>query len=176
MFSSETIRQHRFWLHRSWLRFFAFGARIVLGVLLGSALFLTGVTVISAIGRRNEAHVAPDRGKAAGGALLAGTSVPENAGRPVQTEISHPASTRTYSGVISDDHCAARHDMNSGKNPSECTQACVRRGAHYLLVNGDRSYRLEGNPDQLATFSGIRVTLTGSLSGNRINVSSIAGE
>ncbi len=66
--------------------------------------------------------------------------------------------------------------MNSGESPSECTRACVRRGAKYILVNGDRSYRLDGNPDELEKFTGTRVSLTGWLKGNRIHVSSIAWE
>jgi len=66
--------------------------------------------------------------------------------------------------------------MRSNLSTSECTQACLRRGANYILVNGDKSYRLEGRADELAAFSGPRVTLTGSLTGNRINVSSIAWE
>jgi len=82
--------------------------------------------------------------------------------------------TRTFSGVITDDHCAARHDMGSGMGASECTRVCVHRGANYVLVDGDKSYRLEGNNTQLGIYSGTRVELTGSLAGNRIQVSSIA--
>jgi len=66
--------------------------------------------------------------------------------------------------------------MHSNQSTAECTQACLRRGANYVLVNGDKSYHLEGKADELAAFSGTRVTLTGSLKGNRIDVSSIAWE
>ena len=66
--------------------------------------------------------------------------------------------------------------MHSNLSTAECTQACLRRGANYVLVNGDKSYRLDGKADELAVFSGTRVNLTGSLKGNRINVSSIAWE
>jgi hypothetical protein len=84
--------------------------------------------------------------------------------------------TRTFSGVITDDHCAARHDRSSGMGTSECTRVCVRRGANYVLIDGDKSYRLEGNTTELGIFSGTRVALTGSLAGNQIQVSSIALE
>lgn len=158
VFTSEGVVQHR-----SWLRFPAFGTRLAFGVLLAIAVFVVGGTVISAIHRRAEPRVA-DLGKDAGA-------------RPLNpTEHSHPVSTETFSGVITDDHCAARHDMNSGQSPAECTRACLRRGAKYILVNGDRSYRLEGNPDQLDKFTGTRVNLTGSRKGDRIQVSSIAWE
>jgi hypothetical protein len=93
-----------------------------------------------------------------------------------RSEFLGPLPTRTLSGVITDDHCVARHDMNSGMGTSECTRVCVRRGANYVLVDGDKSYRLEGNANEFGIFSGTRVVLSGSLAGNRIQVSSIALE
>jgi len=158
VFTSEGMVQHR-----PRLRFPAFGARVAFGVVLAMAMFVVGGTVISAVHRGIEPRFT-DLGKDAGVLPL---SQPEN---------PHPVSSETFSGVITDDHCAARHDMSSGQSPAECTQACLRRGAKYILVNGDRSYRLEGNPDELGKFTGTRVSLTGSLKGNRIQVGSIAWE
>jgi len=156
MFTSEGVVHDR-----SRLRFPAFGTGVVFGIVVAIAMLVTGGTVNSALHRRVEPPVA-DLGKEAGGTP------------PSPTKDSHLVPTETFSGVITDDHCAARHDMNSGESPAECTRACVRRGAKYILVNGDRTYRLEGNPDELDKFSGTRVSLTGWLKGNRIQVSSIA--
>jgi hypothetical protein len=146
--------------YRSWFRFLAIAAPAALIAALAIAMFVARANVKSDIGQKMEPPVA-DLGNAAG-------TVPHTAIPPVPT--------RTFSGVITDDRCGARHDMHSAKTPSECIEACLRRGANYILVNGDKTYRLEGNADQLGSFSGTRVKLIGSLAGNRINVSSIAWE
>jgi hypothetical protein len=144
---------------RSWFRILAIAAPAALIAAAALAMFVARASVRSDIGQRAEPRVA-DLGS--------------QAVSTAQKVLPRPLPTKTFSGVVTDDHCGARHDMHSGKSPSECTEACLRRGANYILVNGDTNYRLEGNADQLSTFSGIRVQLTGSLTGNRIVVSSIA--
>jgi len=86
------------------------------------------------------------------------------------------ASEMTFTGLVTDDHCGARHDMGSGKSPAECAKACVRNGAKYALVDGEKTYTLQGNSDELARASGRRVSLSGSLQGNTIQVRSIASD
>ena len=139
---------------RSWYRFFAVAAPAALIGAMAIAALVGDATVRSDSGQMIE-----DSQKDAGG-----------------VSINRPESlpTQTFSGVITDDHCAGRHDMRSGMGTSECTRVCVHRGANYVLIDGDKSYRLEGNPTELGIFSGTRVALTGSLAGNRIQVSSIA--
>jgi hypothetical protein len=83
------------------------------------------------------------------------------------------ADGETFSGLLTDDHCGARHDMGSNKSPAECARACVRNGAKYALVAGDKSYTLKGNAEDFSRQSGQRVTLLGSLEGKIIQVSSI---
>jgi hypothetical protein len=79
----------------------------------------------------------------------------------------------TFSGVITDSQCGARHAEDSGKSPAECTLACIRNGAKYALVNGDRKYVLDGNPDELSHWAGQRATIAGIRSGDTIKVTSI---
>jgi hypothetical protein len=146
---------------RSWFRVLAIAAPAALIAAAAIAMFVARASVNSDIGPTTEPRVA---------------DLANDTGTIRQTAVPPSVRTQTFSGVITDDHCGARHDMHSNKSTSECTQACLRRGANYILVNGDRSYRLEGNGDALAQFSGTRVTLTGSLKGNRINVSSVAWE
>ena len=139
---------------RSWYRFFAVAAPAALIGAMAIAALVGGATVRSDSGQTIE-----DSQKDAGGVSLNRTeSLP----------------TRTFSGVITDEHCAARHDMRSGMSASECTRVCVHRGGNYVLIDGDKAYRLEGNATELGIYSGTRVALTGSLAGNRIQVSSIA--
>jgi hypothetical protein len=78
-----------------------------------------------------------------------------------------------FSGVITDDQCGGRHDKESGKNPAECTLACVRNGGKYSLVNGDKKYLLDGNADELSHWAGQRVAIAGTLSGDTIKVASV---
>jgi len=144
---------------RSWYRFLAVAAPATLIGAMAIAALVGDATVRSDSGQTIE-----DSQNEAGGVSI---------NRP---EFSGSLPTRTFGGVITDDHCAARHDMNSGMGTSECTRVCVHRGANYVLVDGDKSYRLEGNATELGIFSGTRVALTGSLAGNRIQVSSIALE
>ena len=79
---------------------------------------------------------------------------------------------KTFSGMITDSRCGAKHKA-SDKSPEECARACVRSGATYKLVNGDKSYDLRGNEKDLARKAGQRVTVGGTLSGTSIEVSSI---
>lgn len=82
------------------------------------------------------------------------------------------APARTFSGMITDSRCGAKH-RSSDKNPEECARACVRNGATYKLVDGDKSYNLRGNEDGLARNAGQRVTVVGTLRGSMIEVSSV---
>ena len=84
------------------------------------------------------------------------------------------ANERTFSGLITDDRCGARHAPSSGKSPSECVNMCIRNGSHYELVNGDRNYLLEGNADDLGKLASQRANVVGSLNGDSIKVSAVA--
>jgi hypothetical protein len=101
-----------------------------------------------------------------------GESAAESANQATAQAV--PAATEmTFTGLVTDDHCGARHDMGSGKNPAECANACVHNGGKYALVDGEKTYTLQGNADELARASGRRVNLTGSLQGDTIEVRSI---
>lgn len=133
---------------RSWLALLAFCTTTALVTALGFALLIAGATLAFAIGQSLNSGKAVDRS----------------------------ASSRSFSGVITDAHCKARHAMNSGKNPAECTRACVRKGSHYVLVEGDKTYDLKGSRAELDRQAGQRVTVSGALSGDTIQVSSIQQE
>jgi len=85
-----------------------------------------------------------------------------------------PAATQetVFAGLITDAHCGARHDMDSGMNPTQCTKMCVRNGSKYVLVHGVKRYALEGNESQLDGLAGQRANIAGTLDGNTIKVDS----
>ncbi len=79
-----------------------------------------------------------------------------------------------FSGMITDSNCGARHMRNSELSPAECARACVRKGASYVLVDGDRRYTLIGGQDALEKLAGQRVKVSGTRQGDTILVSSTA--
>ena len=95
-----------------------------------------------------------------------------------QTEIDDrgAASGQTFAGMITDSRCGARHRMNSGKTSAECALSCVRHGAHYVLVDGEKVYALEGHRDQLERLAGERANVVGTLEGDTIKVKAVMTE
>jgi hypothetical protein len=80
----------------------------------------------------------------------------------------------TFSGMITDSHCGARHMRNSRQNSIDCAHACVRKGATYVLVDGDRRYTLLGNELVVAKLAGERANITGTRQGDTIIVDAAA--
>lgn len=78
---------------------------------------------------------------------------------------------QTFSGVVTDMRCGARH-TTEGKSAAECATTCVHNGSRYAIVDGDRKYELAGELRQIREFAGQRVTLTGVLDGETIQVTS----
>ena len=79
-----------------------------------------------------------------------------------------------FTGMITDSHCRARHMRNSHLSTAECAKECVRSGATYILVDGDRHYVLLGGETSLAKLAGERANVMGSLQGDAILVNSAA--
>jgi len=149
--------------NRSWFQLIAFSATVALLVAISLAIFFAGATFAFALARTVEPPVAnlADQASAAVANQLPATD---------------PTQTQSFAGVVTDDHCGARHDMGSGKTSSECAKNCVRNGANFALVDGDKSYLLQGNAEELAQYSGSRVNLNGALQGDTIKVASIRSE
>ncbi len=84
------------------------------------------------------------------------------------------STAQEFSGVITDSRCGARHLRNSGRSSAECVRACVRRGAKYILVDGDVTYILGGDSQLWEDMAGERVRVTGSLDGDVVTVASAA--
>jgi hypothetical protein len=78
----------------------------------------------------------------------------------------------SFSGLITDSYCGARHQRHSNLTPEDCARSCIRNGATYVLVNGQHRYNLSGNEESLNKLLGTRATVTGTLQGETISVSS----
>jgi hypothetical protein len=88
----------------------------------------------------------------------------------------------TWTGKISDSACGASHakmraahaDLASDK---DCTLACVKSGSKYVLVSKGKVFQIGNqNLDDLQKFAGTNVTLTGKLTGDSIEVTSIVAK
>ena len=78
----------------------------------------------------------------------------------------------TFTGMISDSWCGARHKRNSQLSSAECAHVCVRRGASYVLVDGDHRLVLRGGETSLTKFAGERAHVSGTRQGGAIVVNS----
>ena len=84
------------------------------------------------------------------------------------------AADRTWTGAISDKMCGADHKKMGGKmSDRECTLACAKGGAPYVLVSDGTVYQLTNHEADLRTHAGHTVNLTGELKGDSIRVSKI---
>ena len=167
---------------RSWLSLVTFCAVTGLLVALGSAVILAGASLAFAVGQPApgaEVNAIPtasavqiiEQPAAAPTALDAHAQVTAQA-----VDDNGAGSSQTFAGMITDSRCGARHRMNSGKTSAECVRSCVRHGAHYVLVDGEKVYALEGYPDQLEKLAGERANIVGMLEGNTIKVTAVVTE
>ena len=83
------------------------------------------------------------------------------------------AASQTFTGKVTDDMCGKKH-MSPGKSDAACTRECVKMGSGYALVVGDKVYKLKGASDQLDKYAGARAAVTGTVSGDTIQVSSVS--
>jgi hypothetical protein len=116
---------------------------------------------------------------AAGSVALASHQSSDHQSSSEESNATLPISPKTsagtgFSGMITDSNCGARHIRNSHLSPAECARACVRKGASYVLVDGDHRYTLIGGEDALERLAGERVKVSGTRQGDTILVSSTA--
>jgi len=82
---------------------------------------------------------------------------------------------QTFTGEVGDALCGRQHMEGT---PAECTRACVSKGSKYALVVGEKVYTLDvTDKAALATLdqqAGKHATVTGTLNGDTIGVSSVS--
>lgn len=79
---------------------------------------------------------------------------------------------RTFLGSISDSMCGAKH-MMPGKSDKDCTLECIKEGSKYILVDSKGKIYQLTDQKKPEPFAGAKVRITGTLSGDTINVASI---
>ena len=87
---------------------------------------------------------------------------------------AQPDRQQTYVGMVTCSRCFAKHSAKIGATATDCARVCIRDGANFTFVNGDRTYFLEGDPAALKRVAGQRVQIVGALDGGTITVASVA--
>jgi hypothetical protein len=87
--------------------------------------------------------------------------------------------SQTLTGQITDTMCGKNHASmgDMGKNPKTCTAGCVKAGAKYAVLSGDKVYEVKNqNFASLAASAGTTVQVTGDVAadGKSITVTKIA--
>jgi hypothetical protein len=77
-----------------------------------------------------------------------------------------------WTGTISDSMCGISHPAATPSK--QCTTGCVKKGAKYIVVVGDKVYNV-ANQDEpgLAKYAGEKVKVTGKLDGDTITVAKV---
>src|SRR5207245_5312795 len=83
------------------------------------------------------------------------------------------SATQKFSGVVTDSMCAAKHDTSMNQSAAGCTLVCLKKGAKFALVDGDKIYFLSGGDGYLNKLAGERVVVSGILEGVFIKVNSV---
>ncbi len=94
--------------------------------------------------------------------------------KPASEPPPHPSAPQSYEGIITDSHCGAKHSAAVGMGAADCTRACVHSGESFALVDGDKTYNLEGEAAALKRVAGQRVKIVGTLNGKTISVAAVA--
>jgi hypothetical protein len=107
-------------------------------------------------------------------ALGAAAGRPESEPLPVSPAAEpQTAEAQIYEGMVTDTRCGARHSAAIGKTASDCTRVCVRAGEQFVLVDGENTYLLVGDPVVLERAAGKRVRIVGTLNGKQISITSV---
>lgn len=84
---------------------------------------------------------------------------------------------QTFTGEVGDAMCGRKHMDGTA---AECTRTCVAHGSNFALIVGEKIYILQTtDKTALATLdqqAGKNATVTGVLSGDTIEVSSVAAK
>jgi predicted small secreted protein len=80
------------------------------------------------------------------------------------------AAAKTVTGVVSDSKCGLKH---ATAGPGDCIEHCVAGGATYVVVSKGKIYQVDAQ-DKFKGLGGKSVTVTGTVKGDSITVTSVA--
>ncbi len=84
--------------------------------------------------------------------------------------VVYAADKGSWTGYISDAHCGAKGNSD---DHAACAKKCVKEGYAPVFVVGDKVYTIS-DPKKVAKFVGQKVKITGTLTGDAIEVDKIS--
>ena len=79
---------------------------------------------------------------------------------------------QTFTGIITDSKCGGDHSSMHVTPDAKCVRECVKAHAKYVLFDGKTAFALS-DQQKPAKFAAQKVTITGELKGDTIEVKSI---
>lgn len=87
---------------------------------------------------------------------------------------ARPVSNATFTGLVTCAHCVGNQPMHKGYTPwTWALESVKHQGDDIVLVVGDKTYKLQGNQDEMLKYIAGKATITGRLDGNTIAVETI---
>jgi hypothetical protein len=134
-------------------------------VVFGTAIAVSCALLIATLAAATVALIQP-----ADAEVLPGAEISQVA----ESQQLDPTRLQTFEGMVTCSQCGAKHSAALARNATDCTRRCVRSGASFALIDGDRTYILGGDLMTIKKVAGQRARLVGSVHGNTIQVSSVA--
>jgi len=138
---------------------------------LGSAIAFVVALLIASLGAALSFTGEPAVGQQMG--MPAASQAPSNPSVPSSSSNPQLGRLRTYEGMVTCSQCGAKHSPKMGESAADCTRSCVHSGASFSLVDGEKTYRLEGDLNLLKKVAGERARVVGVAHGNTIQVTSL---
>ena len=83
------------------------------------------------------------------------------------------AMAESWTGTISDEKCAAKHEAASASDAA-CVQSCIKRGGAPVFVSGGKVYKISADSkDKVMSNLGQKVTVTGKIDGDTVTVETV---
>jgi len=82
----------------------------------------------------------------------------------------YAADKGTWTGYISDAHCGAK---GNNAEHADCAKKCVKDGSAPVFVVGDKVYTIK-DPKKVADHVGDKVTITGTITGDEIDIEKVS--
>ena len=139
--------------HRVWVEI------VIVGTMIACALAILIATLGAAAGA------------AAGATEPQQSQTPQP--RPIQAPAAPAVAEQSYEGMLTCSRCGARHSAALGRTAADCVRICVHGGATFSLIDGDKTYVLDGDLNALKKVAGQRVHIVGAMNDSTIRVSSV---
>jgi hypothetical protein len=86
---------------------------------------------------------------------------------------AQPVNSVSFTGLVTCAHCVGNQPMHKGYTPWMWALESVKQGDDIIMVVGDKTYKLQGNKDQILKYIAGKATVTGRLDGNILAVETI---